>query len=117
MARSVVPISNLAGNRNGSFVNCSVIGADVLGMEWFLNEGDILLIANAGPGATVDVTLKGTADQQGRINDVLVSNMLVGFFIVVGPLKASGWVQASGLMFVDSSASTDHIYTVLRGAH
>jgi hypothetical protein len=65
--------------------------------------GDEVIIFHNPTGGAVTVTIRGSADPQGRIDDMVLA-MAAGSFARCGPLGVVGWRQSDMRLYIDSSA-------------
>jgi hypothetical protein len=103
MARTALPIYSLFGSKNplNPGADVTMQAADQANdHEWLLADGrDLLFVANGDVGGQA-ITIKAVADPTGRTEDATVT-VGAGQYRLFGPIKAAGWAQTDGKVYVD----------------
>jgi hypothetical protein len=120
MARDNVKIIDLAGDYSPHFVfdttaNLWTPGVPANGLQWLMQDLDILLHRNNDGAGAVTVTIVARAGFKGTSPSYqkAIPNGVNACW-PIGPLQARHWRQSTGLTLVDVSA-TGAEFCVLRG--
>ena len=120
MARVSIPITVMTGSKNPLNAGTEVtsVAFDATNHhQWEFRNGDILCVWNAGSGASRTATVVAVADPTGRTENaacVCEDSKL----LPIGPLNDVGWVQTTGVVHVDVSAThaSCHLFVLRKPA-
>lgn len=113
MPRTDIPVINIAENNKAAVVITTIAG-DAANDHSFKNDGRTLLHVNNAGGAGITATVKGVADENGRLLDQTVA-VGVGLIGVIGPFRTAGFNQpTTGVVNVDLDTDASVTVTALR---
>jgi hypothetical protein len=78
----------------------------------FVSTGREVLVAQNTAGTAGTVTIASVADALQRTGDITAYSIPAAGFAVLGPFYQSGWKQADGTVWVNTSASTVQLAVV-----
>lgn len=82
----------------------TLTAADVSNKNYFVMEGDdLLIVRNDGTGAQT-VTIASVADDMGRTGDITADSLAQDTWAVYGPFRnTAGWAQTQRHMYLEAS--------------
>ena len=108
MARTDVTPVALAGVYPGELTDLTWVAADPTNGNAVTLMGDEILLVRNDDTAGQLVTVSSVPDSAGRTGDVSAT-VAAGAYAVFGPVKATGWRQSDGKLYVDVASASVYL--------
>jgi len=112
MARTEITAQTRPSTKNPANSALTWGATDAVNHNSFSLSGQPMLFIRNDDVGSQTITLKSVADQSGRVEDEAIV-VAAGEYAMAGPFTATGWRQADGLFWIDTT-DADLMVAVLR---
>lgn len=93
------------GDYGANEADLPMVAADTVNKNQFTFGGYDLIVAHNTGASPVAITVTSAPDPYGRTGDIDSYSLGAGEYAVFGPLKAQGWIQSDGKVYLEAASA------------